>query len=277
MKSTENSSSEKNKVMGTPQLGNPLHWKNSSNVLCNYMKKQEYLDLILKNSAIIPRYVDENLDYLNLNNIRKICFPMTCFCDIPFSRVATHMSHYGEYGIALDKNAVLKKYRVQPIHYINGNSPLVDDFREAFQISMQEELNQETQVLSSYLCSTLMYMKPIWGLEPDQNGDRREYVYQDECEWRYIPSDHFPPELPLILRQSETTEKGKNTYSEVLKRHRECWLKFDWSELRYLIVPDEASAKHTISVIKTLENMEESEKELLISKIEISRRFSDNM
>lgn len=84
-------------------------------------------------------------------------------------------------------------------------------------------------------------------------------------------------ELPLILRQSETTEKGKNTYSEVLKRHRECWLQFDWSEFRYLIVPDEASAKHTISVIKTLENMEESEKELLISKIEISRRFSDNM
>ena len=277
MKSTENSSSEKNKVMGTPQLGNPLHWKNSSNVLCNNMKKQEYLDLILKNSAIIPRYVDENLDYLNLNNIRKICFPMTCFCDIPFSRVATHMRYYGEYGIALDKNAVMKKYRVQPIHYINGNSPLVDDFREAFQISIQEKFNQETQVLSSYLCSTLMYMKPIWGLEPDQNGDRREYVYQDECEWRYIPSDHFPPELPLILRQSETTEKGKNTYSEVLKRHRECWLQFDWSELRYLIVPDEASAKHTISVIKTLENMEESEKELLISKIEISRRFSDNM
>ena len=277
MNRTKDSLLVENKLVGTPQIGNNLHWKNSSNVLCNYMKKQEYLDLILKNSAIIPRYVDEPLDYLNLKDIRKICFPMTCFCDIPFSKVASHMSHYGEYGIALDKNAVLKKYRVQPIHYINGNSPLVDDFREAFRMSVQGKANMETKVLSSYLCSTLMYMKPIWGLEADINGNKREYVYQDECEWRYIPSDHFPSELHLILRQSETTEKGKKIYSDILKRHNECWLKFNWSEVRYIIVPDEVSVGHTISVIKALGNIEDSEKDMLISKIEISRRFSENM
>lgn len=274
---TEENPFMENEFIGTPELGNNLHWKNSSNVLCNYMKKQEYLDLILQNSAIIPRYVNEPLDYLNLKNIRKICFPMTCFCDIPFSRVANHMSHYGEYGIALDKNAVLKKYRVQPIHYINGNSPLADDFREAFQLSVQGNHSGEPHILSSYLLSTLMYMKPIWGLEPDRNGDKKEYVYQDECEWRYIPSDNFPSELHLILRQSETTEKGKNTYSDVLKRHDECWLKFDWTEVRYIIVPDEVSVRNTISVIRSLGNMEDSEKDMLVSKIEISRRFSENM
>lgn len=277
MNHSEDVFSSENKIIGTLQIGNDLHWKNSSNVLCNYMRKQEYLDLIMRNSAIIPRYVEESLDYLNLKDIRKICFPMTCFCDIPFSKVATHMSHYGEYGIALDKNAVLKKYRVQPIHYINGNSPLVDDFRKAFQISVQEKFNNEARILSSYLCSALMYMKPIWGLEPDISGDKREYVYQDECEWRYIPSDNFPSELHLILRQSETTEKGKSTYSDVLKRHNECWLKFNWSEVRYIIVPDESSVQHTISVIRALGDIEDSEKDMLISKIEISRRFSENM
>lgn len=277
MEAAEDNLFAKNKLDGIPDLGNNLHWKNSSNVLCNYMKEQEYLDLILQNSAIIPRYVEEPLDYLNLKNIRKICFPMTCFCDIPFSKVATHMSHYGEYGIALDKNAVLKKYRVQPIHYINGNSPLADDFREAFAVSVRAEFDGEAAVLASYLSSTLMYMKPIWGLEEDMNENMREYVYQDECEWRYIPSDHFPSELHLILRQSETTEKGKNTYSDVLKRHSECWLKFDWTEVRYIIVPDEAAVSHTISVIKTLDNIEDSEKDMLISKLEISRRFSENM
>lgn len=111
-------------------LGNVLHWNNSSNVLCNYMKKQEYLDRIIKNQAIIPRYVIEPIEYLKLKDLKKICFPMTCFCDIPFSKVSTHMSHYGEYGIGLDKEAVLKRYRIQPIHYINDNSPLTDDFRE---------------------------------------------------------------------------------------------------------------------------------------------------
>ena len=37
-------------------------------------------------------------------------------CDIPFSKVSTHMSRYGEYGIGLDKEAVLKNYGIQPIH-----------------------------------------------------------------------------------------------------------------------------------------------------------------
>mgnify|MGYP000396973394 CR=1 FL=1 len=64
----------------------PLHWNLSSNVLCNYMKEQSYLDLILKNRAIIPRYVIEPVKYLAIDGLDQICFPMTCFCDIPFSK-----------------------------------------------------------------------------------------------------------------------------------------------------------------------------------------------
>lgn len=264
------------KLFIKPELGNNLHWNNSSNVLCNYMKEQDFLNQILQNSAIIPRYVMEPLDYLNLRDIRKICFPMTCFCDIPFSKVATHMSRYGEYGIGLDKQTVLNKYRVQPIHYINGDSPLADDFREAFEASLTENFTGAASTLSGYLASSLMYMKPISGLVDNKEGGKDSYVYQDECEWRYIPADHFPNELHLILKQRETTEKAKKKYSDVLKKHKECWLKFEWEDVRYIIVPDEAAVKNTISTIRALE-LDEIEKDLLISKIEISKRFSDNM
>lgn len=263
-------------LIGIPDLGNELHWNNSSNVLCNYMKKQTYLNLIIQNGAIIPRYVMEPLDYLKLETIRKICFPMTCFCDIPFSKVSTHMTHYGEYGIGLDKKAVIQKYRVQPIHYINPNSPLAEDFRNAFEISLKEHFTGSAHILTDYLASTLMYMKPIWGLEKNEKDDLAEYVYQDECEWRYIPSDHFPKELHLILRQGETTEKARSKYSNILVRHPECWLKFDWSEVRYLIVPDEVAVTNTISVIRSLK-IDADQKDMLISKIEISRRFTENM
>lgn len=263
----------------TPDLGNNLHWNNSSNVLCNYMKKQEYLNLVLKNQAIIPRYVIEPVGYLNLGTIKKICFPMTCFCDIPFSRVGTHMSRYGEYGIGLDKVAVLRNYRIQPIHYMNESSPLTDDFKEAFlKFANSESAPAEsTEVLLDYLVSTLMYMKPIWGQEKNKEGNLEKYVYQDECEWRFIPADNFPDELrPIVLRQRETTEKGRDAYSVALANHKECWLSFDWNEVHYLMVPDEKAARETITTIESLD-MDESEKHWLISKIEISRRFSDNM
>lgn len=242
------------------------------------MKEQAFLDLILKNRAIIPRYVMEPLDYLDIKELEKICFPMTCFCDIPFSKVSTHMSRYGEYGIGLDKESVLFNYRIQPIHYINDRSPLADDFREAFKsfYKAEEKLEGNTHILLNYLVSTLVYMKPIWRSEIKPDGTTEKYVYQDECEWRYIPSDNFPEGLHLVLPQNETSTLGQQKYSEVLANHQECWLRFDWSDVRYIIVPDEVAAKQTIKTILSLE-VEEDEKYILISKIEIGRRFLGNM
>lgn len=260
---------------GTPELEGRLHWGNSSNALCNYMKEQNFLDLILKNRAIIPRYVIERLDYLDIKGLPSICLPMTCFCDIPFSKVSTHMSRYGSYGIGLNKTSVLENCRIQPIHYINDKSPLADDFKEAFRTfyKSDEVLSGNAKILLNYLVSTLAYMKPICGLE---DGTPGKYVYQDECEWRYIPSDHFPKDLHLILPQSETTELGRQTYSEALVSHPECWFHFQWADVKYIIVPDEVAAKNTIGTILSL-NLEPDEKHLLISKIEISARFSDDM
>lgn len=256
-----------------------LHWNNSANVLCNYMDAPEYLHLVLKNRAIIPRYVMEPIGYLNINNINTICFPMTCFCDIPFSKVATHMSRYGKYGIGLDKVSMIYDKRVQPIHYINENSPLTDDFREAFTsfYDADKRIDKSSEVLLDYLVSTIVYMKPIMGQEKNDKGELETYVYQDECEWRYIPSDNFPEELkPIIIPQSEMSKKTCEAYSDTLTKHEECWLKFDWKDVHYLMVPDEMARDDTVDVIKKLE-LKEKEKDILISKIEISGRFSDNM
>jgi len=138
---------------GKPELEHQLHWNNSSNVLCNYMKEPTFLDKILTNRAIIPRYVMEPLEYLDIKELSLICFLMTCFCDIPFSKVSTYMSRYGEYGIGLDKEAVLKNYGIQPIHYINDKSPLANDFREVFQTFYKADIKLQgaTQMLLNYL------------------------------------------------------------------------------------------------------------------------------
>lgn len=257
-------------------LGDERHWNNSANVLCNYMKEQRFLNLILQNSAIIPRYVIEPIEYIGLEEYKYVCFPMTCFCDIPFSKVSSHMSRYGKYGIGLDKNSLLDNNCIQPIHYMSINSPLIKDFKEAFETAIHAKFDGEALKLVNYLASALMYMKPISGLERNKEGDIYTHVYQDECEWRYIPSENFPEDLHLILHPNETSERGRDEYSEALKKHKNCWLRFKWEDVRYIIVPDDLAVKKTIHTIKNLKIANE-EKDLLISKIEISKHFSEDM
>ena len=71
------------------------------------MRELEYLEIVLKNKAIIPRYVIGPLGYLKIEGLHKIAFPMTCFCDLTWAKVGGHMSRYGRYGLALDKQAIL--------------------------------------------------------------------------------------------------------------------------------------------------------------------------
>lgn len=264
--------------IGTPSIPGKVHWGNSANVLCNYMKEPEYLEMILQNKAIIPRYVIEPLEYLGIPGVNKIAFPMTCFCDIPFAKAATHMFNYGRYGIALDKQTVIDKFKVQPIHYINERSPLAADFREAFSKCFQKPMPVDAPIeLIDYLLSTLMYMKPIKGMT-EINGENKMYVFQDECEWRYIPTDDFPRELEghLVLKQKEATQKGRDAYSSALKKHKETWMQFEWTDIKYLIVPDEPALSRLINTIKELP-LGDTQKYLLISKIEVGSRFSEDL
>ncbi len=259
---------------GMPDIPKYVHWGNSANVLCNYMKHQEYLDLILKNQAIIPRYVREDVAYLDLGDIREICYPMTCFCDIPFSMVSSHMSRYGRYGIGLDKAALMNKGVVQPIHYMNDKSLLAKDFKEAFRSIYHAEPNLgKAETLADYLVSTLVYMKPIWGKQSNKQGRVRDYIYQDECEWRYLPPKEALADLPLVMRQEDMSERGIEDHCKALAKHKESWLRFDWKDVCYIIVPNEAALNRTVKTIRVLK-ISEKEKYKLISRIEISKRFA---
>ena len=140
----------------------------------------------------------------------------------------------------------------------------------------EREIDGLHKVLSDYLISALVYMKPVWGYETDSNGDLKNYIYQDECEWRYIPSDRFPKNLDLILPQEMTNNHAKEIFSKVLQNHKECWFQFEWQDVRYILVPDEEAVRKTIGTINSLPILDE-EKYDLMTKIEISSRFADNL
>lgn len=253
----------------------PNTWENSSSVLCHYTSKIEYLKIILQRKAIAPRYVSEPLDYLDLQDVNTIAFPMTCFCDIPFLKVAGHMSRYGEYGIALDKKKILAKSLVQPVHYIHPQSPLADDFRSAFLAAQTVDSSKDpiSKTLCDYVLSTLLYMKPAYGIAVF-NGKSDSYAFQDECEWRYIPTHNFPDSLPIILPFSLNTPNGRASHSEALTNHPETWFHFEWDDVMYLIVPNQHAANNLFTIISEL-GLEDGSKYSLISKIEIADRFHE--
>lgn len=98
-----------------------LEWHSSANILCNYMRKMDYLLLALKVLALKPRYFEERLDYLGISGLNSIAFPMLCFCDIPLSKVGNHMKNYGGYGLAIRKQVYIERVptRMQFVQSLN--------------------------------------------------------------------------------------------------------------------------------------------------------------
>lgn len=71
--------------------------KQSANTLFKFMKKIDYLKEIIENSAIIPRYNNEIIEYLKLGVVNEIAFPMICFCDINLTKLKSHSEIYGSF------------------------------------------------------------------------------------------------------------------------------------------------------------------------------------
>lgn len=248
----------------------------SANILCNYMRKSEYLKDIIKNMAFIPRYFEEKLDYLNLTEIQSISFPMTCFCDIPLSKVGNHIKNYGAYGIALDKQIYQKK-DIQPIQYINPSSDFCKILSQSFERLISQKINLPDDYNYIYDCmlSHLLYIKPILGYMERQQNQCEFLNFKDECEWRFVPT--LPEELPMILPKNHNNDNGRRYYSDALEGIRETWLDFEINDIKYIIVPDKNEADTIINFIIDEINIEESKKYQLISKLELAENFNKDL
>ena len=53
-------------------------------------------------------------------------------------------------------------------------------------------------------------------------------------------------------------------------------MNFEWEDIKYIIVPNEKDAMEMISYIKELE-INEEEKDVLVSKIEVTDRFLEDV
>lgn len=240
--------------------------KQSASVLCKYMKKLDYLKEILSNRAIFPRYYEESIEYLGINGLDKIAFPMVCFCDINFSKIDSHVEYYGEYGICLTKKWGVRK-GIQPIQYVNPQSNLIREFSDLFAPNFNREMSDVEKKHKDYLVHQLLYMKPIFG-QMRRNEDYHEKIFMDEREWRWIPKVPNNSELPLTIPRGRVgVENAYQFYSSGIKEVEELWLKFEIEDIVYLIVKNNECRDELIGYITELDNLSDRERLILISKI----------
>lgn len=288
----------------------------SANVLFHFMEKEEYLESSLKTRSLVPRYCIEDVKYLNLRlgetQITEIAVLQKCFCDIPLHKLTdsfelsispnqkdsvskaeidelcksnTHPDFYGKYAIALSKRWG-EQNQLQPIQYINMDSPLANDFSKVFADAMS--MDELPDSYSNDILNRLSFMKPLRGEMLRSYQKENEKVpksilffknFHDEKEWRFVPSSEVLSAVKL--ERINANPSFKPLKDEVNKRleteqYQRLWLGYNFDDIRYIIVPD---SQARINVIKIIEAIPDGmfndpeqvhlEKCVLISKIQV--------
>lgn len=269
------------------------HSKITANALFNFMREYSFLEKILLNMSISPRYYPEDISYLKLKynskDLTEWYIPMTCFCDIPLHQISYHTEGnpsspkdkgYGKFSIAFHKSFGIKK-GIQPIHYLNEKSINVEELTNTMNLLLNPDIdgiNRDSEtnyILTNFIFEYIRIIKPYYGKMKRRDKDNNIQVvkknFQDEHEWRYIPKLK-PNELPLMLIDEEDilVEEVKNIYTNSVPLTTKGVLNFDVEDVRYIFVDTVQNRDKLIKFIKKKrkgKRLSSQDKDILISKI----------
>ena len=212
-----------------------------ADTLFTFTSSIDYLITTIRNGMISPRYCAEDLGYLKITGIKKMAFPMNCFCDINMHKLEDHLSWYGYYGLAFSKEWGMSR-KIQPIQYINPDSELRKDFATAFSAALKADSSKQSvaqRKMKNFLLHQLMYYKPYSGIFENRNTKKRSRkCFADECEWRYIPNVSVADFQQVYYDQTIINSGGLVGMSDAMSGVPEISLKFEYSDVKYIIVKD---------------------------------------
>ena len=168
--------------------------------------------------------------------------PMTCFCDLPLSKIESHLEFYGSYGIGLSKSWGEEK-GLTPITYIHNNSTQINYIKQvgtlifkAFDKDKFEKIPYDKNPLIA-LFELAAFFKPysgqMWRIS--KYVDKRFY---DEREWRYVPFISEKDNQYRLSKDEFLNDIKRASSNEVIGG--KFALKFSASDIKYLIVQKEA-------------------------------------
>jgi hypothetical protein len=188
---------------------------------------------------------------------------MVCFCDMPLSQAAAHMSIYGRYAIGLTKDWGMAA-GVSPVLYTYSGSATTE--ATLFLHLQIEDLQDTLDDDASFHPRTerlLCFLKP-YSAELLRHGKQPTTVrFYDEREWRYVPADGWRG----LNHEQFSNQRYRDSANEAL--WPQCCLSFEPSDIRYIIVEREQEIPRVIKEIQRIKSRKYdlSDIEVLCSRV----------
>lgn len=262
----------------------------SSNTLFHFTNNAENLMEILS-YGFKPRFCLEQFGItdLLLNEREKAAIksvesfedalPMTCFCDLPISHIASHLEFYGSYGIGLTKEWAMKN-GLTPLTYVHHNSSQINYLRNLTKLIFDLTNGKKFKSYNdprNQLFELAGFFKPYEG----EMWRINKYVtkkFYDEREWRYIPfiipesEEEFKEDYRLNKEEFLNEVKRAKANKYVAENHP---LKFEFEDIKYIIIKSDLEAQAMTETINSL-SFTNPQKNLLVTKIISTQQIKED-
>ncbi|MCC6460042.1 MAG: hypothetical protein IT260_06210 [Saprospiraceae bacterium] len=241
----------------------------SSNSLFHFTRELKFLKSILQD-GFRPNYCLENFDtfkFISGEDHFEMAVPMVCFCDIPLSKVKSHMNMYGYYGIGLSKAWGIQN-GISPLFYISPESATTNSIYLSLlyllnnpKFGWEESLDKQYDRLLRLIRFTKPYVGPFF-----RKGKflKNPVTFYDEREWRFIPdvtgrTERNRVELAKAWLDKATFLKMRHDLDEqglpqIVALNQELQLnfplKFELSAIRYIIIKKESEIPALLQTLK---------------------------
>ncbi|EHR7166416.1 hypothetical protein KUK86_004591 [Vibrio parahaemolyticus] len=207
--------------------------KPKSDNLFHFTKSLDVLKSILKN-GIFPRYCLEDIKWMG-GKRDYMAYPMSCFCDIPLSRISEHTNFYGRFGLGLSKDWG-RKNNLNPVIYSSEDGLTQKSLKFFMGHDFDDECSDEAHM---NLYKLLALHKPVEGTMIIGN-DVVSKEFHLESEWRYIPEW----EIKFIFEKVSSEELEQENVK--LERRK---LEIAPSDIRYIFVPEDGDIPNLVDFI----------------------------
>lgn len=221
-----------------------------SHTLFHFTDSLETLVKIIE-TGFWPRYCAEDFRWYN-EGLGYVSYPIVSFCDIPLTRIGEHTSFYGRYGLGVSREWAINA-GLNPVIYLSPKSELR---KTILRLAQPEHFvtPPNRSIYTDNLFEVLALIKPLSGRMPRVDGTEFEKDFCLENEWRYTPK--LPQGrkcIPIQKHRQEKDEYDRYTFDK-------CLLKFDLSDISYVILETEAEYDRLFDYLGHLEKSDDSKK-----------------